>query len=236
MADIWPVLNEFVAGHEALLLTWGPALVLLALALIVIWPVLRSHYAHWRLLRQIRALGTESLHNIVIPDGMGGRIYIENLVLTTEGILVLPVKRYTGVLFAADNIDLWTQVVGKRSYKFPNPLPELEAYVMAVRALVPDTGVEGRLLVARGAEFPKGKPQRLVPVAEAAATLRRKTDTPVPDALQRAWAQLKTVAEPEEARAVPELRENQAGEGGRIGLALVLLACAVGWVLWHSQA
>jgi hypothetical protein len=235
MADIWPVVNEFVAGHEVFLLTWGPALVLLVLALLVLWPVLRSHYTHRSLRGRIQALGTDSLHDAVIPDGMDGRIYIENLVLTAQGILVLPVKRYTGVLFAADNIDHWTQVTGKRSYRFPNPLPELDACVMAVRALLPGVAVEGRLLVAPGVEFPKGRPQRLVPVTEAAANLPEPAQAAVPEALQGAWDKLKTAVEAEQTRLVPNQGEKQTGARSRLGLVLLLLAGAAGWIFWRSQ-
>jgi hypothetical protein len=125
MADIRPVLNEFVSGHEVFLLTWGPAFVLLVLALMVVWPLLLSRYMRWRLLRQVKALGTDSLHDSVIPDGMDGQIYIENMVLRAEGILVLPIKHYSGVLFAADNIDHWTSLSASAVTNFPIPCRNL---------------------------------------------------------------------------------------------------------------
>lgn len=235
MADFISAIDAFIAHNKALLMTWAPAVGLLALALILMTPVVVERYRHWRLRRRIQALGCDSLHDVVISDGLDGQLFIENLVLTPQAILVMPLKRYHGVVFAADNIDIWTQVLGKRSYKFPNPLPELDSNVGAVRALLPGVPVEGRLLVAAGASFPKGKPARLLPVSETPVSVPECAPGSVPARLQQAWARLGSLAEPADVRLAPDLREQQESRRLRTGFAMALLLAAIGWLVWRSQ-
>ncbi len=155
----------FNQAGQNLVLIAALAVITVILLVLVVWqmPPVQAYLKKRCVLRKIEKSGYDVQHHIVIPDGLGGDIYIEHLVLSERGFIIYEVMNYKGVIFAADTIDIWTQVVGKRSYKFHNPLPELESKIMAVRALLP-TGmpVEGYLLVADNVQFPKGRPDKLI--------------------------------------------------------------------------
>ena len=234
MTDILQQATELSFQYEAEFMTWGPVVVLLILAAILSYTALRNWLNEQYMYRCVRRLGVAAIRNIVLPDGMDGKVLIENIVLTPGGIYILPIKRYCGIIFAADNIGTWSQVVGKRSYKFPNPLPELDAYVMAVRTLLPTVSVEGRILVTNDADFPKGKPERIIPVSkipEALAIDKGEVSTQ----LREAWDKLKAAALKFNAEEKGALKHFDA-EGGGASQHLVsisLICVALGWLLWR---
>lgn len=234
MTDILQQATELAIRHEAEVMTWGPPAVLLILALLLSYTTYKNWLKEQFLYRRVRKLGVAALRNIVIPDGMDGRVLIENIILTPAGIYILPIKRYYGIIFAAENIDSWTQVVGKRSYKFPNPLPELETYIMAVRNLLPAIDVTGCILVTREAEFPKGKPKRIIPVAEAAASLGI-TRGEVPAQLRVAWENLKAAGLVMNVKEKKSMKyyDDDNGYASQHIISIGLLCAAFGWLAWR---
>ena len=87
------------------------ALLLVLVLLIVIFSKpLRNVFDQFRVSRAIKRLGTASLSNVVLSDGMDGHVYVEHLVLTPTQVLVVSVRRYPGAIFAAKNMDMWAQV------------------------------------------------------------------------------------------------------------------------------
>lgn len=147
----------------------------------------------------IRSVAIESLHEIVLPDGMGGHIHIEYLVLTSRGLLVLDVKRFEGVIFASDRMDDWT-VIGKDGrYTFPNPQRALYDRVAAVKRLVRDVPVEGFVLFPAGADFTKGRPRHAVLPNELGEGYRRPERSEVErltEAFSVHWQHVREAAEP----------------------------------------
>ncbi len=143
-----------------------------------------------RIHRAIRSLGVKVASNITLSDGLEGTTYIDYLVMTPEYLLVVLVKRYPGAIFGGERIDHWAQVVREGSYKFPNPLTELQDVVSAVRAQLPKVPVKGVVLFDQDSVFPKGKPDGVLHVPEIDAKTRRTDLAEVPEELQRAWAQL----------------------------------------------
>jgi hypothetical protein len=234
MADILQQATELSFQYEAEFMTWSPVVVLLILALILSYANLRNWLKEQHIYRYVRRLGMAVIRNIALPDGMDGRVLIENIVLTSGGIYILPIKRYCGIIFAADNIESWTQVVGKRSYKFPNPLPELDAYVMAVQNLLPAVKVEGRILVTSDADFPKGKPDRIIPVSkitDALAIDKQEVSTQ----LREAWDKLNAAGlefNAEEKRALKHI-DAEGGNTSQNLVSISLICAALGWVLWR---
>lgn len=234
MTEILQQVTQLSFQYEAEFITLGPVIVLLILALMLSYTTLRNWIKEQHIYRCVRRIGVAAIRNIALPDGMDGRVLIENIVLTSGGIYILPIKRYCGIIFAADNIETWTQVIGKRSYKFPNPLPELDAYVMAVRNLLPAIKVEGRILVTRDTDFPKGKPDRVIPVSKIAEALGiDKGD--VSTQLRDAWDKLKAAGLEFNAEEKSALKHIDA-EGGNTSQHLVsisLICVALGWLLWR---
>ncbi len=234
MTDILQQVTELSIHYEAEVMTWGPPIMLLVLALIFGYTTIKNWLKELFLNRTVRKLGVAALRNIVIPDGMDGRVLIENVILTPNGIYILPIKRYCGIIFAADNIETWTQVVGKRSYKFPNPLPELETYLMAARNLLPAVNVTGYILVTRDAEFPKGKPERIIPLAQVAEVLATKSEK-VPDQLRNAWDKLKSAGQKLSKEQKSAMRHLDDGNGGtsQYFISIGLFCAALAWLVWR---
>lgn len=234
MTDILQQVTELSIHYEAEVMTWGPPIMLLVLALIFGYTTIKNWLKELFLNRTVRKLGVAALRNIVIPDGMDGRVLIENVILTPNGIYILPIKRYCGIIFAADNIETWTQVVGKRSYKFPNPLPELETYLMAARNLLPAVNVTGYILVTRDAEFPKGKPERIIPLAQVAEVLATKSEE-VPDQLRNAWDKLKSAGQKLSKEQKSAMRHLDDGNGGtsQYFISIGLFCAALAWLVWR---
>ncbi len=234
MTDILQQATELSFQYEAEFMTWGPVVVLLILALILSYTALRNWLNEQYMYRCVRRLGVAAIRNIALPDGMDGRVVIENIVLTSGGIYILPIKRYCGIIFAADNIGTWSQVVGKRSYKFPNPLPELDAYVMAVRTLLPTVSVEGRILVTNDADFPKGKPDRIIPVSQVSEALVIDKGE-VSTQLRDAWKKLEAAGlrfNAEEKRALKHF-DAESGNASQHLVSISLICAALGWLIWR---
>jgi len=159
------------------------------LVLVLLYKPLRELVDRLRIRWTIRSLGADSMRDVVIPDGMDGHVYIEHLVLTPAHVLVVSVKRYGGAIFAGQNMDMWAQVTGNRSYKFPNPLRDIETAVLAVKSHLPDVAVEGIILFDRDSSFPKGKPPGVLHISEIKRS-RAERRREIPDAVRGAWSKL----------------------------------------------
>jgi hypothetical protein len=110
------------------------------------------------LLARLDRIAYESAHQVLVPDGMGGYIHIDHLLLTPRGLLVLDTRRVAGLIFGGDQMSEWT-VIGRRRFTFDNPQPALYDRIAAVKAMVGDFPVEGRLLFSNLGKFTKGMPK-----------------------------------------------------------------------------
>jgi hypothetical protein len=111
-----------------------------------------------QLLARLDRVAYESAHQVLVPDGMGGYIHVDHLLLTPRGLLVLDTRRVPGLIFGGDQMSDWT-VIGRRRFTFDNPQPALYDRIAAVKALAGDFPVEGRLLFSNIGKFTKGMPK-----------------------------------------------------------------------------
>ena len=111
------------------------------------------------LLARLERVAFEAAHQVLVPDGMGGFIHIDHLLLTPRGVLVLDTRRVAGLIFGGDQMSDWTVMGRGRRYTFDNPQPALYDRIAAVKALVGNTPVEGRLLFSNAGKFTKGIPK-----------------------------------------------------------------------------
>jgi hypothetical protein len=111
------------------------------------------------LLVRLERVAFEAAHQVLVPDGMGGFIHIDHLLLTPRGVLVLDTRRVAGLIFGGDQMSDWTVMGRSRRYTFDNPQPALYDRIAAVKALVGDVPVEGRLLFSNVGKFTKGMPK-----------------------------------------------------------------------------
>lgn len=100
----------------------------------------------------------DRIEGLVIPSADEGEILIDYLLLTSQGLLILEVKNVQGTLFGGDKLQDWTVITNERRFTFSNPQPALYDRIAAVRQIVREVPVAGRILFLDGAEFTKGTP------------------------------------------------------------------------------
>ncbi len=98
----------------------------------------------------------DRLQNVLVPDGMGGQIQVEHVLLTAHGLVVIDVKAFEGTIFASDRMAEWTVIGAQGRFTFPNPLGTLYDRVAALRQLVRDVPVVGIRAVRRGRGLHEG--------------------------------------------------------------------------------
>ena len=100
----------------------------------------------------------DRIEGLVIPSADEGEIMVDYLLLTSRGLLILEIKDVTGTVFGGDKMQDWTVISNERRYTFSNPQPPLYDRIAAVRQIVRQVPVAGRILFLDGAEFTKGVP------------------------------------------------------------------------------
>ena len=138
---------------------WLLPLTVIALLLLV-WVVYRVIRRRGGDLEHALAdISFDRIEGLVIPNADEGEILIDYLLLTSQGLLILEVKDVQGAVFGGDKLQDWTVINDERRYTFSNPQPALYDRIAAVRQIVRQVPVAGRILFLDGAEFTKGTPE-----------------------------------------------------------------------------
>jgi hypothetical protein len=133
-------------------------LVLIAL-LLVAWLMVRRRNVRARSLSDVlKVIAFERIDGLIVPNGDEGEIQIDYLLLTAQGILIVHVKDVIGRVFGSDKMQDWTVISDDRRFTFGNPQHALYDRIAAVRQIVRQVPVSGRILFLDGAEFTKGVP------------------------------------------------------------------------------
>jgi len=194
----------------------------------LIWRPLVRVRAYIRLQQMIRKLGNDWLRDVYIPATLDGHLYIEYLLLTPNGLLLLHVKPYYGNIFAGEQIEFWTQVIGHKSFKFINPIHQLQVDMGELRSLLPKTAIQGQVLFTTGSRFPKGKPENVLRIDEIKPTLNQNPQ-PVTEDLAMAWQELCEKAQPaNQIRLRVYLRR---GDLGMLVYGGMLMGVGLGWLV-----
>jgi len=187
--SLLPLLHDLLNNNK-----WLAAGLAAAIVLPVVLFLFRVELKNWRQERQIRKairrLGWRSMENIHLPDGTGGEVTIEHLLLGRDAILVVSVMRFEGLIFGSSHTDQWTQVINRRSYKFDNPDYYLQRQINAVRLIVPGARVSGWHLFGHGAKFPKDKPDNILQLANIRSLPKRPRHADIPKPLRATWKQI----------------------------------------------
>jgi hypothetical protein len=128
------------------------------IVLLIIWLIIRRRAAGDRLTRILDDISYDRVDGILIPNGDEGEIQIDHLLLTARGLLIVDIKDVAGTVFGSDKMDQWTVISNERRFTFKNPQPGLYDRIAAVRQIVRQVPVEGRLVFLDDAEFTKGVP------------------------------------------------------------------------------
>lgn len=185
------------------LILMAVAAVLVGALLYFVWRVWRHRRERAKLHQSIISVGTEALHNVLVPDGMGAAMHVDYLLLTSRGVLVIDLRDLKGNIFGGDQMTDWTVMSGASRTTFQNPQHALYDRVAAVRQLSGDLQVEGRVLFTRRGKFPKGLPRWTLMVDSL------RTEFPPPDSeaahgwvdqYRSSWERLATSVTPSNLR------------------------------------
>ena len=139
----------------------------------------------------IKSIGADFVQNVAIPDGLEGFIFFDYMVLTPTGILVVDVQNYNGYIFGGETINEWTQMIGRKSYKFRNPLPGNQNHVLSVKEHAGDVPVQGRIVFTSMGEFPKGIPKGVSTTGSLKEDVSFSVvGNAVPEIYQKTWNEL----------------------------------------------
>jgi len=122
-------------------------------------------YVIYRRRNQPRSLATvlnniafERLENLIIPKADEGEIQIDHLILTAQGLVIIDIKDVEGAVFGGDKMEHWTVIANDKRFTFNNPQPALYDHIAAVRQVVRQVPVAGRVVFLDGANFTRGVP------------------------------------------------------------------------------
>lgn len=132
---------------------------LLVVSLLALLLLYRRRAIQGRSLSQVlNEIAFERVDKMVIPNVDDGEIQIDHLLLTAQGILIIDIKDVQGAVFGGDKMQDWTVISQDRRFTFSNPQPALFDRIAAVRHIVREVPVAGRILFLDGADFTKGVP------------------------------------------------------------------------------
>ncbi len=127
--------------------------------MLVVWLIYRRRTSGNRLQRVFDEICYDRIDDILIPNGEDGEIHIDHLLLTSRGLLIVDIKDVDGTVFGSDKMEKWTVISATNRFTFSNPQPALHDRIAAVRNIVRQVPVAGRLVFLDGGEFTKGTPE-----------------------------------------------------------------------------
>ncbi len=183
LQSLFSVQLEFMASY-------GYIFLMLLVSLYFLYPNIRIKLCEYKNNKLISRIGRFQLKNVAIQISIDETVYIDYLILLPKGIFVLNILKYNGIIFAGENVECWTQLINKKSYKFPNPLHDLDICESAIRSVIDDCNVIGHIAFDSNCQFPKGKPQRISLLHELPDELEFSNEE-VDSDLKEKWQTLK---------------------------------------------
>lgn len=133
---------------------------ILVVALLLLWLLQRRRAGQERSLAAVlKEIGFERFDNLIVPNGDDGEIQIDHVLLTANGVLIIHVKDVVGTVFGSDKMQEWAVISENRRFTFANPQPALYDRIAAVKHIVREVPVAGRILFLDEATFTKGVPE-----------------------------------------------------------------------------
>lgn len=157
------------------------------------------HRRDRRRVARITAGAADYLRNVLVPDGNGGDYHLDFVLLTSRGVVIIDLRDVIGNVFGGDQMTDWTLMDGARRSTFANPQSALYDRIASVKALAPDTPVEGRIVFTKRAKFPKGLPRFTVMIDSVAAEFPKLGAAELEQAVSKyrpGWERIKDACKP----------------------------------------
>ncbi len=173
-------------------------LVVIAAGCVAVYRHWRAYRARRQLVKSFEAVSAAVLRDVLVPDGSGGQLHIDFLLLTGRGLLVVDYRDVEGVVFGGEHMREWAVMNGNQRTTFLNPLEPLYDRIAAVRSLSGDAPVDGRIVFTSRSKFPKGRPPRVMrlDLLEGEYPAPVEGTTHPGERYRPAWDQLKGQVEP----------------------------------------
>jgi hypothetical protein len=158
----------------------------------------RQFRARKQLVKSFETVSAAALRDVLIPDGSGGQLHIDFLLLTGRGLLVIDYRDVEGVVFGGEHMREWAVMNGNDRTTFLNPLEALYDRIAAVRLLAGEAPVDGRIVFTGRSKFPKGRPPRVLrlDLLESEYPPAVPGTTHPAERYRAAWEQVAAQAEP----------------------------------------
>ena len=215
--------------NTEILMSMGIAGLIALFALYLLYTVIRQSLLRHAIETRVSKLGFKQLKDISIDDGMDGKIQIERVFLTTKGIFALSSNFLTGNIFGDDRIDTWAQVIGKRTYRFPNPLYNFEHTLAALKHHFNDMPVYGKILFVGECSFPTGQPSGALLVDDLEKHQHKIDVDEINQHSKDLWDKFRQTCEHTQHRKMELPGDKQLNRRLPISIALLTLAA-----LWFS--
>lgn len=155
----------------------------------------RKQTANYKVTEILKPYIKDETKEFIIPDGIGGILEIEHLILLDQGFLLIQIYPMAGNIFGAENIEQWSQIIAGKSFKFYNPLRHMRTLQQALQALAPEIPIFSRIIFTDGATFPKGKPEEVSVLESLSLDLEKLKESPViVEQSTRSWDRVMRIA------------------------------------------
>jgi hypothetical protein len=148
-------MNEFLPNELSGITIFAVVAIVILSAILII----RARRGRPRTLESVlNNIAFERVEDLVIPKADEGEIQIDHLMLTAQGLLIIDIKEVQGAVFGGDKMEAWTVIANDKRFTFNNPQPALYDRIAAVKQIVRQVPVAGKVVFLDGAEFTKGIP------------------------------------------------------------------------------
>jgi len=193
------LIGRYLQNLEPRTMAYAGAALAGILLLLLFWRWYRRRRASAALLAAVTGGAFEYHRDVLVPDGQGGSLHIDFLLLTARGCVVIDMRDIAGNIFGGDQMTEWTVMHRAQRHTFPNPQASLYDRIASVRALAVDLPVEGRVVFSGRGRFPKGLPRYTLMLDSIAAeypSAEREQSGAIPEMWRTDWARLSTACRP----------------------------------------
>lgn len=103
-------------------------------------PFYIGYLAEKELISSLKNYGIDSkdiFHNLYVKDSNGKYAQIDVAALTSKGLIVFEVKNYSGWIYGSEDQPYWTKVLGRKKYRFYNPIMQNDKHIKALHQNLP---------------------------------------------------------------------------------------------------
>ena len=225
MSEILLLLNKISWPYLILFIS------LLSTGILILFPAIRQKFHHAKIEKAISRLGKYQMKNVLLDDGVDGKIFIELLCLTPDGLLVLSKDWRKGNIFGGEFLDNWAQIINKKTFHFKNPLYVMTHTVAGLQHHAPNLKVSTKVLFMADCSFPKGQPESVLllkDIMNPDYSINYQQKDTINDDLKQAWSILKNHSEKADKSMIYEKKAKLSIT--RILSSLIFIALSFYWL------